>query len=305
MPIGPNGTGLMALTDAVIHVASHPRQVLGQVAALIGGTGMLIGELMKKDDPQSPLKGEFAQGKRVAWSHPVAIQDVKAIGARTGAKVNDVLVAAMTGALRSYLSDRGVDVNHTTVRAMVPVDLRDPNDADQLGNAFGLVILELAISKSRPDQRLALTQKRMDTLKRSPEALAARAFLEVLGRVPKALEDFSNNLFGKKASLVMTNVVGSRTPLHLAGVPIDSMLAWAPHPGKQLGMAISILSYNGRATLTVISDSHLLPDPENIAEHFDHEFKTMLRTKPAVAAKAPAKKRVATKTTTRRQQPHG
>jgi WS/DGAT/MGAT family acyltransferase len=264
------GKGLLA--PAIGLVSGAARDVL----ALAGGAGMLVGELLRADDPQSPLKGEFALGKRVAWSRPVSIADIKAIGKRFDAKVNDVLVAAMTGALRSYLVGRGIDVNHTTLRAMVPVDLRPPERMGQLGNEFGLVLLDLAVTKARADHRLALTKARMDALKRSPEPLATRALLELLGRAPKPLEDFSNELFGRKASLVMTNVVGPREELYLAGVPIERMLAWAPHPGKQLGMAVSILSYRGTAGLTVISDAHLVPDPEVIARAFDREFRRML-----------------------------
>jgi len=117
----------------------------------------------------------------------------------------------------------------------------------------------------------------MDALKRSPEPLATRALLDLLGRGPKFLEDFSNDLFGRKASLVMTNVVGPREPLYLAGVPIERILAWAPHPGKQLGMAVSILSYRGTAALTVIGDAHLLPDPEAITDAFNREFQKLLK----------------------------
>lgn len=302
VPASTEGTSFMAVADAVIHAAAHPQQVIDKASQLLAGAGMLATELLKTDDPPSPLKGEFAPGKHVAWSHPVAIKDVKAIGAQHGAKVNDVLVAAMTGALRSYLMGRGVDVDHTTLRAMVPVDLRPAEHTNQLGNEFGLVLLELATSTARAAQRLTLTKARMDGLKRSPEPLAARLLLEMLGNVPKAVEDFSNDLFGRKASLVMTNVVGPREPLYLAGVPIDRMLAWAPHPGNQLGMAISILSYHGKVSLTVISDAHLLPDPEVIAEQFDEEFKAMLGAVVPGAAKAPAKKRAAKKVTAHRKQ---
>ena len=268
--------------------------------ALAGGAGMLLGELMRPDDPPSPLKGDFALGKRVAWSQPVAIRDIKAIGKHHDAKVNDVLVAAMTGALRSYLKGRGVDVDHTTVRAMVPVDLRPPERIGQLGNEFGLVLLDLAVTEARADRRLALTKARMDALKRSPEPLATKALLNLLGRGPKVLEDISNDLFGRKASVVMTNVVGPADTLYLAGVPIDRILPWAPHPGKQLGMAVSILSYRGRASLTVIGDAHLVPDPEAITAEFNREFKKLLKGAKAVAAttagtKAPAKKAAARK----------
>jgi len=270
-------------------------------AALAGGAGMLLGELMRPDDPLSPLKGEFALGKRVAWSQPVALRDIKAIGKRYEAKVNDVLVAAMTGALRTYLKGRGVDVAHTTVRAMVPVDLRPPERIGQLGNEFGLVLLDLAVTEVRADRRLALTKARMDALKRSPEPLATKALLNLLGRGPKLLEDISNDLFGRKASVVMTNVVGPADALYLAGVPIDRILPWAPHPGKQLGMAVSILSYRGTASLTVIGDALLVPDPETITAEFNREFKKLLKGVKAVAAtttgkKAPAKKAAAKKT---------
>lgn len=271
--------GALELADTVFDAATHPLRTLEKAAVLASGAGMLVGELLKPDDPQSPLKGEFALRKFVAWTQPVAIKDVKTIGAPHGAKVNDVLVAAMTGALRHYLLLRGVKVNHTTLRAMVPVDLRPASHLGQLGNEFGLVILELAVNQAHATQRLETTKTRMDALKHSPQATATLALFDLLGRVPKGLEEFANDLFGSKASLVITNVVGPQDVLYLAGVPIDSMLGWAPHPGRQLGMAISIMSYKGMATLTVIADARLIPDPEVITEQFNIEFESMLKAR--------------------------
>ena len=114
----------------------------------------------------------------------------------------------MTGALRAYLGKRGVDVNHMTVRAMVPVDLRPPERALELGNEFGLVVLELAVRSKDPFRRLRLTKAHMDALKRSPEAVAIMTLFNMFGRGPKRIEDFAVDLFGSKASLVMTNVAG-------------------------------------------------------------------------------------------------
>ena len=204
---------------AALVQATAPLGFLDKAALVVSGAGMLIVEMLKWPDPQSPLKGEFGMRKHVAWSNPVPIKDVKAIGVQHGAKANDVLVAAMTGALRAYLKRRGVDVNHTTVRAMVPVDLRPPERQGRMGNEFGLVILELAVTKSRAAQRLALTKERMDALKRSTEPLAMRVLLDIFGRTPKAVEDIANQIFGSKTSLVMTNVAGPRSALYLAGWP--------------------------------------------------------------------------------------
>ena len=117
----------LATLGAGLDAVMHPQRTLAKAATVLDGIAMLAGELLKAPDPASPLKGAFGMKKRVAWSEPVALDDVKAVGAPLGAKINDVLVAAMTGALRTYLRGRHVDVNRTTVRAMVPVDLRPPS----------------------------------------------------------------------------------------------------------------------------------------------------------------------------------
>lgn len=243
----------------------------------LGAASSVVAALLQPADPPSPFKGTFATSQRVAWSRPVAIADVKAIGAATGAKLNDVLVAAAAGALRSYLQARGVDVRRTTLRAMVPVNLRPPDRLGELGNAFGLVILDLPVSAATAARRLALTKARMDKLKRSPQALAMQALLDLFGRGPKALEDMAGTVFGSKASMVMTNVAGPREPVRLAGVPIERMMFCVPHPGNELGMGISIFSYRGQATLTIVADAGLVPDPQSITQAFDREIAAMRR----------------------------
>ena len=263
--------------SATVEAASHPQETLRKAGFALAGAGMLAGELLRTDDPPSPLKGEFGLKKRVAWSAPVALADVKAIGAPLGAKINDVLVAGMTGALRTYLRRRGADVNRMTVRAMVPVDLRPPERANELGNYFGVVLLDLAIRTRQRLHRVLATKANMNALKQSPEPLAALMLFNVLGRVPKAIEDIAGQMFQSKASVVMTNVAGATETLHLAGVPIERVMFWVPHPGMELGMGISILSYCGSATLAVISDARLVPDPEAITQEFNREFAAMLK----------------------------
>jgi WS/DGAT/MGAT family acyltransferase len=208
---------------------------------------------------------------------PVPIDTVKAIGASTGAKVNDVLVAALSGALRSYLRRRGAEPDHTTLRAMVPIDLRTAAHAGELGNEFGLVILDLPVSATTPTARLAKTKAGMDALKASAEAPAMQRLLDLFGRGPKALEDMACDIFGSKASLVLTNVKGPGERILLAGVPVDRLMFCVPHPGEQIGLGASIMSYHGMATLTIVADAGLLPDPQVITQAFNREVAAMGR----------------------------
>jgi hypothetical protein len=139
-------------------------------------------------------------------------------------------------------------------------------------------------------QRVRATKARMDALKRSPEPVAVMALFELLGRGPKPLQDVAVDLFGSKASVVMTNVAGPRRTQYIAGVPIRRMMFWVPHPGRQLGMGISILSYRGYATLAVVADAHLVPDPESITDRFNREFAKMLAAVKRRAAGTPRAK---------------
>ncbi len=297
--------GALALALGTVDAVADPLRSLEKLGLVLGGASMLLSELLKPADPKSPFKGDFGLRKHVAWSTPVAMADVKAIGAPLGAKVNDVLVAAMTGALRTYLKARGVDVNHTTVRAMVPVDLRPPERVGLLGNDFRLVLLDLPVAAAKAADRLVQTKARMDRLKRSPEPVAMKFLFELFGSGPKAIQDLATSIFGSKASLVMTNVVGPKDPVYLAGVPVDQMMFCVPHPGKELGMGISILSYRGMASLAVIADAGLVPDPEAITEEFNRQFGRMKRAaqraSAAAAAGAPPRTRRTTRTPSRRK----
>jgi WS/DGAT/MGAT family acyltransferase len=281
------GSTVQSALDAVL----HPGRTIEAAGVVLGGVGSLVADVLKMPDPKSPIKGEFGVQKRVAWSEPVALDAIKAIGKMADAKVNDVLVAGMAGALRHYLAQRGVEVDDTWMRAMVPVDLRPRERALELGNDFGLVILDLPVSVADALQRLHVTKENMDALKRSAEAFAIKTLFNIFGRGPKALEDVAVDLFTSKTSVVMTNVAGPRQTLYVAGTPITRMMFWVPYPGKQLGMGISILSYDNSVTLAIVSDAHLVPDPEVIAEQFGREFERMLelaRQEATVAPVAPA-----------------
>lgn len=148
----------------------HPSQTVKFVQLAAQSAGVAVGTLLKTPDPQSPLKGKLGVPKRVAWSEPIALDAVKAVGKATNAKVNDVLVATLAGALRRYLQARGSAQPGMIIRAIVPVDLRTAGRAMDLGNRFGLVFLDLPVGTASPLERLHATQQAMGAIKRSPRS---------------------------------------------------------------------------------------------------------------------------------------
>jgi diacylglycerol O-acyltransferase / wax synthase len=225
-------------------------------------------------DPKTLLKGALSREKRVAWSEPIALADVKSAAHAASATVNDVLVATATGALGRYLARAGQPLDDLEIRAMVPVDLRGGAAPTDLGNRFGLVVLALPVCVRDPSKRLAAVKQRMDRLKGTPEALVTHGLLRAMGWAPRPVEDLGAWFFGTKASIVLTNVPGPRTRLSLAGVPVSRIMFWVPQSGR-MGLGISILSYAGTVTIGILADAALVPDPGALAADLHVELRAL------------------------------
>jgi WS/DGAT/MGAT family acyltransferase len=237
----------------------------------MAGASSLAGMTLLPPDPPNLFKGPLGVTKRAAWSRPESLDQVKAIGRANSATVNDVLVAAATGALRRYLVRRGQPVTGLEIRASVPVNLRPAPDAYKLGNSFGLVFLSLPVGIASARRRLNAVRRRMEELKRSPDALMTFALLNTVGRLPSQIEGLLLRFFGSKATAVMTNVPGPDQPVYLAGRRIARVMFWVPLSGH-LGLGISILSYAGEVMLGVATDAGLVPDPQTIVDDFHQEM---------------------------------
>ncbi|MFM1782971.1 MAG: hypothetical protein RIS14_724 [Pseudomonadota bacterium] len=218
--------------------------------------------------------GEIARELAVALSLSDD-EDVKAISRVFDATVNDVLMASMAGALRSYMVERGERIDGVTIRATVPVNLRPLEHAKKLGNHFGLVFLDLPIGEIHPVLRLVRVVESMKQLKQSRQAVVVYGLLAALGMAPPVLQNLAFEIFSRKATTVATNVPGPQMPLYLAGEKIKEQMFWVPQTGS-IGMGVSILSYNGNVHFGLIADAKLIPDPDAVIQRFIPEFEKLL-----------------------------
>lgn len=235
----------------------------------------LLAALALSDDPPTMLRGKLGVSKRVAWAEPLALEEVKAVGRACDCTVNDVLMAAAAGALRSYMLERGEDIDGVTLRATVPVNLRPLEHAKKLGNHFGLVFLDLPVGEDNPIRRLERVAECMNNLKNSRQAIVAFGLLAALGMAPAALQGVALELFSRKATAVATNVPGPQQPLYMGGCRMREMMFWVPQTGS-IGIGISILSYNNQVHFGLIADAKLIPDPDAVIRRFGPEFEKLL-----------------------------
>jgi WS/DGAT/MGAT family acyltransferase len=242
--------------------------------------GSLLRLLLLPPDPPTRFKGPLRKPKKLVWSRPFLLEDFKKVGRATGSTVNDVLMAALAGALRRYLLDHAALKGTLDIRGVVPVNLRPAGEAHLLGNQFGLVFLPLRLGLATPGARLAEVRRRMRELKRSPGAAAIYELLWLMGIAPRPLFDAVLDLFATKATAVVTNVIGPGEPLTILGARLRQAMFWVPCAGH-LGLGVSLLSYAGRVWVGVQSDVSLVPDPERIVSAFEEEVEALRLIRPS------------------------
>jgi WS/DGAT/MGAT family acyltransferase len=254
----------------------HPSRLV-DAAGAGKNVSMALGKLLLiGPDRKTSLRGKCDISKRAIWSQALSLESAKSVGGMMGGTVNDVLLCALTGALRRYLESQGERIDGLNIRSIIPVSLGTTDNLDLSGNRFGLVFLSLPIGIGDHLQRLTVIRRRMQAIKRSPEAVVALGILGAVGMSPAQVEKTIVNIFGMKGSAVITNVPGPRQPLFMAGSKISDLVFWIPTPGN-LGLGISFISYAGKITLGITSDQGLIPDPETILDYFYQEFAQMQR----------------------------
>lgn len=273
------------VVNTSLQTLAHPSQASTLLQQAADATRELAKIALLPPDPPTPLKGKLSRRKQISWAEPLSFAAVRTVAHSLGCSINDVLLATVAGALGSYLQSCGTQTGAATLRALVPVNLRPPDQSPRLGNEFGLVFACLPVGERHPLARLYAVHRDMEALKHSSQAIVAFWLLTAMGLLPGIVEHEVIELFTTKASVVISNVPGPRTPLYVAGARIERQFFWVPQAGS-IGVGVSLLTYNGGVHFGVIADRRLLPHPEQITARFASEFERLLLHVPAGAVAA-------------------
>jgi len=258
---------------------AHPSHIVDR-ARLVGkyavdATAVISKILLLPADRKTVFKGELGIRKSVAFSDPIPVPDIKSIGKYFKATINDILVSMVTGALRRYLQQSNNLVGDLDIRMAMPINIR-PLDAEiSLGNQFSLILVALPVHIDDPVLRIREVQRRISDLKEAPDAVVAYALLNALGVSSAKLAKTAATMFANKTTGVMSNVPGPQIPLYFSGKEIKNIMFWVPRIGG-LGLGISIISYNGKVSLGIATDTGLVHDPKSILDNFVNEYRMLL-----------------------------
>jgi WS/DGAT/MGAT family acyltransferase len=292
LPLPPVVRELAGAAEAAVGAIAHeavatlldPGHLATIARTAARDAGIIAKFLASPPDPRHALHDELGIGQRVAWSPALPLPEVRRIAHAFGATINDVLLAAVTGAIGDHLRAAGTPADE--IHAMVPFNLRpldEPLPRD-LGNRFGLLLLALPVGLESAVARLLEVHRRTTAIKHSHEGQIAYGILAAMGTTPAAVEARLIEFFSAKATAVITNVPGPREPVSLLGVPMRSVLVWAPSSGS-LGMSVSIFSYRGEVTVGFLVNRRLAADPQPLADALPKQLRMLAQATSSPAAR--------------------
>ena len=195
-----------------------------------------------------------------------------------GVTLNDVVLAAVTGALRQYCGWRGIDPEELDcIRALVPVDNREQGDRAPGCNVASMFV-ELPIGEPDPQRRLLRIYQRSRTLKRMQVAQGTNLWASLGASLPTPLlKAASWNQFRglmSHANLLVSHVRGPAKPVYHLGAELEELYPYFG-PQDDIGLNIVLLSYNEELMIGLAADPKLLPELSALAEAIPKAFEEL------------------------------
>jgi diacylglycerol O-acyltransferase / wax synthase len=275
------------LARRAIRAASRPMHTTRRIVE----TGEALGEVawnFTNPAPDVPLNTEIGSHRRFAWAR-AELGDFKRIKDALGGTVNDVVLAVVSGALRSWLRSRGIKTEGLELRALVPVSIRAEDERGQLGNRIAAMRGPLPVYIEDPVKRLDAVRRAMGGLKESKQALGAEVISRLNDFAPPTLLaqasriNFSTRLF----NLIVTNVPGPQIPLYVLGRELQDVFPVAFLPENH-ALAIAIMSYNGGIDFGLLGDYDAMEDIEMLATGLSESLGDLLAAAEAAEARSRA-----------------
>lgn len=209
----------------------------------------------------------------------VDLDDVHRVRKAVGGTVNDVLIAVVAGALRTWLDERGDGSEDVAPRALIPVSKRRPRTAHPQGNRLSGYLIRLPVGEGDPLGRLAAVRVAMDRNKDAGPNRGAGAVALLADHVPALGHRLGGPLVGQAARLwfdiLVTSVPLPGIGLRLGGNPLTSVYPLAPLARGQ-ALAVAISTYQGRVHYGLVADAEAVPDLDRFARAVTREVETLL-----------------------------
>lgn len=241
--------------------------------AAVVGPLVLFKYIVCADEDFSYFRQKMPCGEKVVtWSEPISLPPVVRVKLVTRSTLNDVIMSAVVGSLRKYLTSVG-DIHPSDIRASIIVDLSDKirTTVPKMGQRFTAVNLMLPTNTEGAIPRLWEIRRRMDEIKLSAEHVISYGSISTfINLLPYPVAQSILSSFLHQSSCVLTNFSLADEQLKFAGRAVKMFLHWFP-ASDEIPISISVFTYGDEVRLAVMADKAIVPDPHKMCQEFKHQ----------------------------------
>jgi WS/DGAT/MGAT family acyltransferase len=288
------GTDLASvLLDAAIHQVEWPLRVSANMGEIATAYSAALQNAFKPESikaldllsaPSTPLNAAISS-ERSFTGVTLSMARVKALAARAGGKVNDVVLALSSGMLRRYLDEAGA-LPKKSLTAFVPISAREKGDAELKNQVFGMVVplaTDIADPKARLEAIVAGAAKSKELANPFRSLIPHFADIPTFG-TPMLLQLLAvfygrsglANSVPPPMNVVVSNIYFSRTPIYIAGAEIEHVYPMSiPVHGQALNITVN--GYVDGLDFGLMAAANVVPDVERLATMLTDELDELER----------------------------
>jgi WS/DGAT/MGAT family acyltransferase len=250
-------------------------------------------------------------GQRRVATQSVSLERIKAIGRAAGGTVNDVVLAACSGALRRYLDEQG-QLPAESLIAAVPMALHH-EEGTSSGNAVTSLNTRLGTNLDDVRERFEAIKRSTESgkalLKQMTQTAAMNYTMIVSLPLMLAWLPVAGSMVRPVTNLIISNVPGPRDTLYFHGA---KMTGYYPisQVGHGMALNITVLSYAGQLAFGFVACRDSVPSMQRLAvfmgealDELEATFMPQKRRAKAPKPAKPAKQARAAKSAVRKSKP--
>jgi diacylglycerol O-acyltransferase / wax synthase len=276
------------LMDATIDAIEWPLKIGKNLGEIANAYNAAVANAFKPESlkaldllsaPSTPLNAAISS-ERSFSGITLSLPRVKAVAAKAGGKVNDVVLALSSAILRRYLLEEGA-LPSKSLTAFVPISAREKGDAELKNQVFGMVV-PLATTIEDPKERLETIITGAAAAKELANPL--RSLVPYFADIPTfgtpMLLQLLAVFMGRSQmadripppmNVVVSNVFFSRTPFYVAGAQIEHVYPMSiPVHGQALN--ITVHGYVDSLDFGLIAGANVVPNVDHIARMLPEEL---------------------------------
>ena len=279
------GRGALETMVRPVEMARLVPRTLARLAGTLVTVGRRRGQRVAAPftAPRTSFNAAITAHRTIAFTE-VSLKDVKQVKDAFGCKVNDVVTAVVSGALRHYLSEGG-ELPDKSLIAAVPVSVHDQatqaEGTTKLSVMFSSLLTDIedplerlrAITDSNAEAKDVYNMVGAETLMQWAEHAAPNTF-SLAARLYSSLR--LSERHPVLHNLIISNVPGPPIPLYMAGARLRSLYPLGPIMDGA-GLNVTVLSNEDRIGFGLIACRELAPRLWDLAEALPRALEELVR----------------------------